>query len=151
MSQEITIYAYVVAAVLFVFALKAMASHKTARRGNLIGAIGMLIAILATLLAQKPELAEDVLHGNLIETTKTISAITTTGWVYIIIGGIIGSAIGAFLALTVHMTAMPQMVAMFNGTSNAEILVLPGQGSYPAPHSASRTNNSQTNSHDKYS
>ncbi len=116
MSQEITIYAYVIAAVLFVFALKAMASPKTARRGNFVGAIGMLIAILATLLAQKPEMIEDVLKtGVTIDTGKTVSAITTTGWVYIIIGGVIGSAIGAFLALTVKMTGMPQMVAMFNG------------------------------------
>ena len=115
MSEQITIYAYVVAAVLFVFALKSMASHKTARRGNFVGAIGMLIAIVATLLAQKPELVTDAVSGLPIFSGQTTSAMTSTGWVFIIIGVLVGSAVGAFLAITVKMTGMPQMVAMFNG------------------------------------
>ncbi len=84
-------FSYLAAAVLFIFALKAMASPRTARRGNLTGAVGMLIAIVVTLLS-----------GGL-------------HWRWIIIGLLIGSSIGALLALTVRMTAMPQMVAMFNG------------------------------------
>ncbi|HDZ21452.1 hypothetical protein LCGC14_0124940 [marine sediment metagenome] len=115
MSEQIAIYAYVLAAVLFVFALKAMASPKTARRGNLIGAVGMLIAIGVTLLAQRPEMIRDIVHGNWIPTGLTVPAITSTGWVFVIIGIVAGSLIGAFLALTVKMTGMPQMVAMFNG------------------------------------
>ena len=73
--QEYITYAYVLAAVLFVFALKMMASPKTARRGNLIGAIGMLIAILATLLAQKPEMTQDVINGDWFATGKTVQPV----------------------------------------------------------------------------
>jgi len=113
--DQYVIYAYVLAAVLFVFALKAMASPKTARRGNLIGAIGMLIAIVSTLMARRPEMVQDVINGGWIPTGEMISSITTTGWVYIIIGAAIGSVIGGGLAIMVKMTAMPQMVAMFNG------------------------------------
>ena len=84
--------AYLGAAVLFIFALKALGSPKTARRGNLIGALGMLIAIVVTMIAS----------GRLHP-------------VFVIIGLVIGAAIGAYLAMTVKMTAMPQMVAAFNG------------------------------------
>ena len=52
MNEQITTIAYLVAAVLFVFALKRMASPKTARLGNLLGAVGMLIAIACTLAAR---------------------------------------------------------------------------------------------------
>ena len=99
--QEYITYAYVLAAVLFVFALKMMASPRSARRGNLIGAIGMLIAILATLMAK-----DEVGLARLIE---------GTGWWFILIGAAAGSLLGGVLAIIVKMTAMPQMVAMFNG------------------------------------
>jgi NAD(P) transhydrogenase subunit beta len=96
--------AYLAAAVLFIFALKAMASPRRARAGNLLGAAGMLLAIVVTLLA-----------------TETVS------WVGIIIGLVVGAAAGAFLALTVKMTAMPQMVAVFNGLGGlASALVVIG-------------------------
>ncbi|MDP7289496.1 MAG: NAD(P)(+) transhydrogenase (Re/Si-specific) subunit beta [Phycisphaerae bacterium] len=91
-SKEWIELAYVVSAVLFIFALKAMSSPKTARRGNMIGAIGRLIAIVATLLNRG-----------------------IVSWHWIIAGLIMGSGIGAYLAMTVKMTGMPQMVAMFNG------------------------------------
>jgi len=100
MSPNYTNIAYLLAAVLFVVALKRMASPRTARTGNLIGAAGMCIAIVVTLLAKDPFGAFRV-HG--------------AGWTFVIIAGLIGTAIGVFLALTVKMTAMPQMVAMFNG------------------------------------
>ncbi len=97
---------YLLAAILFIFALKAMASPRTARRGNLIGALGMLVAIVVTLLAtgKLQDLAQAV--------GMTGPAVT---YVFIIIGLVVGAAIGAVLAYTVKMTAMPQMVAMFNG------------------------------------
>jgi len=83
---------YLVAAVCFIFGLKGLTSPRTAPRGNLLGASGMLLAILATLLDQH------ILTFQLI-----------------IIGLVVGAAVGAYLALTVQMTAMPQMVAAFNG------------------------------------
>ena len=90
--KQIIDLSYLLAAVLFIFALKAMASPRTARRGNLVGAVGMLVAIVFTLTSRE---------------------IVTWGW--IIAGLVVGAGIGAFLAMRVKMTAMPQMVAMFNG------------------------------------
>ncbi len=92
MSGRIVDISYLLAAMLFIYALKAMASPRTARRGNLVGAAGMLLAIVFTLLA---------------------AGVVTYTWV--LVGLVVGSAIGAYLAMTVQMTAMPQMVAMFNG------------------------------------
>ncbi len=91
-SEQVEDYAYLAAAVLFIYALKAMASPRTARVGNLLGAIGMLIAIVFTLLT-----------------------LEIVGWTWIVAGLVIGSAIGAVLAYRVKMTAMPQMVALLNG------------------------------------
>ncbi len=90
--EIITQIVYLVAAVLFIFGLKELSSPKTARRGNLIALLGMLLAIVITLWDKK-----------IIDFT------------YIIAGIIIGSAIGAISAKKVQMTAMPQMVALFNG------------------------------------
>jgi len=110
---------YLAAALLFVVALKAMASPRTARRGNLIGALGMLIAIVVTLLAT----------GKLDDLRRAVgSADARVTYVFIIIGLLVGAAIGAYLALTVKMTAMPQMVAMFNASA---LVVLAGVWALP--------------------
>ena len=87
---------YVVAAGLFIFGLKMLGSPDTARRGNGISAIGMLVAIVAALLDQGIVQYEFILGG-------------------MIAGGIIG----AFAARTVAMTSMPEMVALFNGVGGA--------------------------------
>jgi NAD(P) transhydrogenase subunit beta len=84
--------AYLVSSIFFVFGIKELASPKTARRGNLYASIGMLIAIVVTLLDQH---------------------VVTYEW--IIIGIVIGSAIGALMAIKVEMTGMPQMVGLLNG------------------------------------
>lgn len=83
---------YLSAAVLFIVGLKMMSGVPTAKRGNLLSAIGMGLAILATLM-----------RGG--EFT----------WTQIIAGILVGSAIGGLSAMRVQMTAMPQMVALFNG------------------------------------
>jgi NAD(P) transhydrogenase subunit beta len=85
-------FSYLLASVLFIFGLKLLSSPKTARRGNLYGALGMLIAIVVTLTDQK-----------IIDFT------------YIIAGLLIGSAVGVWMATKVEMTAMPQMVGILNG------------------------------------
>ncbi len=90
--MEYTNIAYVLAAVLFIFGIKRLSSPKTARSGNTIASVGMLIAIIATLISY------DVLDF------KTIA-----------MGIIIGTIIGATFAIKVEMTQMPQMVAIFNG------------------------------------
>jgi len=91
LNQDIANIAYVLAAVLFIFDLQWMSHPRTAVRGNRIGILGMLIAIVAT-----------VLNGNL-------------EFQYIIIGVAVGSVIGAVSAMKVAMTAMPEMVGLFNG------------------------------------
>jgi NAD(P) transhydrogenase subunit beta len=84
--------AYLIAAVLFIVGLSRLSSPATARSGNLVASVGMLIAILATLLDRK------------IVTFWTIA-----------LGVLVGTVIGAVSARMVKMTAMPQMVALFNG------------------------------------
>jgi NAD(P) transhydrogenase subunit beta len=84
--------AYLLSAVLFILGLKQLSSPETARRGNRIAAVGMLLAVVATLLDRQ---------------------IIDFSW--ILIGLVTGSLIGAIMARTVKMTAMPQMVAVFNG------------------------------------
>lgn len=91
MNITITI-AYLIASILFILGLKNLGSPKTARRGNLFSMLAMLIAIVATLLDK------EILN-----------------YTYIIVGLVIGGAIGVIAARKVQMTAMPQMVALFNG------------------------------------
>ena len=88
-SIEIT---YLVSSILFIYGIKMLSSPKTARKGNLYAAIGMFLAIAATLVDQN---------------------VLTYEW--IIIGAIIGSLVGALLAFKTPMTGMPQMVGMLNG------------------------------------
>ena len=83
---------YVLSSVLFIFGIKRLSHPKTARSGNFIASMGMLIAIVTTLLA-----------------TNSVSL------ELVAIGMIIGTIIGAFFAIRVEMTQMPQMVAIFNG------------------------------------
>lgn len=93
-------YAYVVSAALFIFGLKMLSSPATARRGNMVSALGMLIAIVATLLAQGLD------------------------YRWILVGMLIGGAIGTAGAYFVKMTAMPEMVALFNGSGGLASLLL---------------------------
>jgi NAD(P) transhydrogenase subunit beta len=85
--------AYLLAAVLFILGIKGLSSPKTARNGNLIASVGMLMAVVVTLLDRQ-----------------------ILDYKWILAGIAVGSAIGAFAARTVTMTAMPQMVALFNGS-----------------------------------
>jgi H+-translocating NAD(P) transhydrogenase subunit beta len=86
--------AYLVAAVLFILGLKQLSSPKSARNGNFTAAAGMVIALLATI---------PLLH------------FTTAGLTIIAIGIVIGASVGTVGARRVKMTAIPQMVALFNG------------------------------------
>lgn len=83
---------YLISAALFIFGLKGLTHPRTAVRGNLLGATGMLLAVLIT-LADKHIVSFEV----------------------IIAGLVIGAAIGAILAIKIEMTAMPELVALFNG------------------------------------
>ena len=93
--------AYLLSAVFFVLGLKGLAHPRTAVRGNAFGALGMLLAVGATLAHTQ------VLTFNLI-----------------LLGGLVGTIVGTLFALKVAMTAMPQLVALYNGFGGlASILV----------------------------
>jgi NAD(P) transhydrogenase subunit beta len=92
---------YIVAFALFIYALHEMNHPRTARRGNMIGAVGMAIAVIATLL---------------------IESVGDYG--LILLGVAIGTAIGVPAARSVKMTAMPQMVALFNGVGGGAVALI---------------------------
>ena len=96
----ITALIFLIASVLFIVGIKLLASPKTARQGNLVAGLGMVIALLAVLpLMQGP-------HGTGVSLWK---------WFLIFAGIVIGLIVGAAGAYRVKMTSMPQMVALFNG------------------------------------
>jgi NAD(P) transhydrogenase subunit beta len=91
MSETLTALAYLVAAVCFIMALRGLSSPETSRAGNIYGMVGMAIAIVTTLLLPEVE----------------------SYWL-ILIGIVIGGAIGTAIALRIQMTALPQLVAAFH-------------------------------------
>ncbi|HJP51434.1 MAG TPA: NAD(P)(+) transhydrogenase (Re/Si-specific) subunit beta, partial [Pseudomonadales bacterium] len=93
--------AYIVSAVLFVFGLKMLGSPATARRGNMLSSIGMLIAVVAGLSAEG-----------------------IVAYKFIAIGMVVGAIIGASAARLVAMTSMPEMVALFNGSGGVASLLV---------------------------
>ena len=94
-------FAYLVASVLFILGLKGLTHPRTAVRGNMLGALGMLLAIGVTLLNQQ-----------------------ILSFEYILIGVVIGGLVGAAFALRIPMTSMPELVAVFNGFGGgASVLV----------------------------
>src|SRR5919199_909923 len=97
--QVATFVAYLVAAALFILGIRRLRSPETARSGNTLAALGMVIALVATVFVAD---IDEALSG-----------------VEILAGVIVGSVIGAFAAQRVQMTAMPQMVAAFNGVGGA--------------------------------
>ncbi len=95
--------AYLIASVTFILGLKMMGNAKTARRGNLIGAFGMTVAIVATIFLYRTDST----------TTNTIKFVLIFGAIAI------GTAIGWLTAKRVEMTKMPELVSMFNGMGGA--------------------------------
>ncbi len=89
--------AYLISSVCFIYGLKMLSHPKTARNGNMIASIGMLLAILATIV---PE---------------ALSETSLLNFKMIGLAMLIGSIIGSFFAIRVQMTQMPQLVAIFNG------------------------------------
>jgi NAD(P) transhydrogenase subunit beta len=108
---------YLVAAVLFILGLRDLSSPKTAPRGNKLAAVGMLIAIVATVLNSK------------VVDYRVVAA-----------GLVVGGVAGAIAAMRIQMTGMPQMVALLNGLGGAasalvvcaEVFVAYGKGAAPS-------------------
>ena len=94
---------YVLASVLFILGLKGLAHPRSAVRGNLLGALGMLLAVVLTLL-----------DSHLISFQLLLA------------GLLLGSLLGAILAVQVQMTAMPQLVALFNGLGGGASALVAG-------------------------
>ncbi len=101
MSLTVVRLLYLVASVLFITGLKQLQSPETARQGNRISAAGMLLAIIVTLLDQH-----------------------IVGYGTIAAGLVVGSALGLWLAYSVQMTSMPQMVALLNGLGGGASLLV---------------------------
>jgi NAD(P) transhydrogenase subunit beta len=93
---------YLAAAVCFILALKGLSGPKTARRGNLLGAAGALLAIISTFFAKGVD------HNRIA----------------MIVAIIVGAAVGVYAARGVKMTAMPQLVAAFNGVGGAAAAIV---------------------------
>ncbi len=103
--------AYLVSAIMFIVGLKGLSHPRTAPRGNIIAGIGMLLAVLAVLVDQR-----------------------ILGYGSLAIGLALGTALGLVLAVRVQMTAMPQLVAVFNGFGGiASALVAASQYVVAAP------------------
>ena len=109
--STLTSIAFLIASVLFIVGIKLLASPKTARKGNLVAALGMLIALFAVLpLLHGP-------HGTSVSFWKLL---------LILVGIVIGLIVGAAGAYRVKMTGMPQMVALFNGAGGGAAALVAG-------------------------
>ena len=93
MSANLSALFYLLSGVLFILALRGLSSPETSRQGNLLGIIGMIIAVSVTFLS----------IGNF-----------STGFIYVVIFILIGGGVGAFIAYKIPMTAMPELVAGFH-------------------------------------
>lgn len=91
MTPTYTVFSYLAAAVLFILSLSGLASPRTARRGNLLGIAGMIIAVAATLYSP-----------------------SITNYKWIIIALAIGGTIGTIIAIKINMTNLPQLIAAFH-------------------------------------
>ena len=102
-SPTIVNLIYLLSAILFIVGLKGLSHPKSAVRGNILGAVGMFFAVIVTLVDKQ------IISYDLI-----------------IIGILAGSVIGTIFALTIKMTAMPQMVGLFNGLGGGASLLVAG-------------------------
>ena len=101
MNPSIVSFVYLVAGILFILGIKGLTKPKTAVRGNRLSALGMLVAVVITLLDSS------IVNYN-----------------YIIAGVLVGGLIGAVMALRIQMTSMPQMVALLNGFGGGASLTI---------------------------
>ena len=94
-----------------------MNSPATARRGNLVSAAGMIAAIVAALVF--------VIHADVANTDGVhVGGITAGGWTVMIVGGLIGAGLGLISARRVAMTAMPQLVSLFNAVGGGAAAIV---------------------------
>ena len=105
MSSALINLGYLGASALFVMGLKGLAHPRTAVRGNFLGSMGMFVAVVLTLLDRR-----------------------ILGFQTIVVALLIGSVVGATLALKIEITAMPQLVALLNGLGGGASVLVAGAG-----------------------
>jgi NAD(P) transhydrogenase subunit beta len=93
-NVDIAALLYLVSGVLFILALRGLSNPESSRQGNLFGMVGMALAVVTTLALAAPA--------------------SWSAWLFIVLGIAIGGGIGAFVARSIAMTAMPQLVAAFH-------------------------------------
>jgi NAD(P) transhydrogenase subunit beta len=101
MNSSLLTFGYLIASVTFIVGLKMLSHPATARRGNLVAAAGMAIAVIGTIFLYE----------------KDCSSLGNYGWIFA--GILVGTVIGTLSAKRVKMTAMPEMVSLFNGMGGA--------------------------------
>ena len=101
MNSSLLTFGYLIASVTFIVGLKMLSHPATARRGNLVAAVGMAIAVIGTIFLYQKD-GEPL--GN---------------YAWIFAGILVGTVVGALSAKKVKMTAMPEMVSLFNGMGGA--------------------------------
>jgi NAD(P) transhydrogenase subunit beta len=111
MSQSLAVVSYIAATILFILSLGGLSNPETSRRGNLYGMIGMAIAVLATVLGPR---------------------VTPGGIAWIATGLVIGGTVGLYLARTVKMTQMPELVAFMHSLVGLVAMIV-GYASYIDP------------------
>ncbi|KJS08667.1 MAG: NAD synthetase [Gammaproteobacteria bacterium BRH_c0] len=113
MNLTVVNLAYLAAAILFILGIKGLSKPKTAVRGNMLSALGMLVAVVVTLFDR-----------------------SIVSFEYIIAGVLIGSIIGGLMAVKVRMTSMPQMVAILNGFGGGASLAIALAEYYAKTHTS---------------
>jgi len=108
-SASIGALIYLVSGVLFILALRGLSSPESSRRGNLLGMLGMALAIITTLVLAQPE---------------------GMSWLLIVIGVAVGGTVGAIVARRIAMTAMPQLVAAFHSLVGLAAVLVAGAALY---------------------
>jgi NAD(P) transhydrogenase subunit beta len=101
MNPNLINFIYLIAGVLFIVGIKGLTKPKTAVRGNMLSALGMLLAVAVTLLT-----------------------INDVDYRFIVAGVAVGSIVGGVMALRIQMTSMPQMVALLNGFGGGASLTI---------------------------
>jgi len=125
MSSSLATVSYIAAIILFILSLGGLSNPESSRRGNLYGMIGMAIAVLATVFGPR---------------------VTTSGLAWIAIALVIGGAIGLYLARTVRMTQMPELVAFMHSLVGL-VAMLVGYASYIDPSASAGMTDAEVKIH----
>jgi H+-translocating NAD(P) transhydrogenase subunit beta len=121
MSASLVTVSYIAAIILFILSLGGLSSPESSRRGNLYGMIGMTIAVLATISGPR---------------------VTGGGIAWIIVSLLVGGSVGTYLARTVQMTQMPELVAFMHSMVGLAAMVV-GYASYVDPTSTAELNSAE--------